>query len=163
MGGAPLKVLWFLCAGLGLSGCFSIKPDSSEDKASVAVDSLSAEPESVNDGEKFDVAWQVSHTTAAGYVTEIGLYLGTPVDLATASGRDRRSLFVVAVTSGAPNDASSSSVSCTRTGTLVKCDGTSYSSRDISGVTDFTFRACNSYVLSDDEVCETRAVSLKFP
>lgn len=163
MGGAKSTILWFLCAGLGVSGCFSVKADSSDDKASVSIDSLSAEPETVNDGDTFDVAWQVSHTTTAGYVTEIGLYLGTPADLATASGRDSRSLFVVSTTAGAPNDASASSVSCTRTGTSVKCNSTYFSSRDIKGVTDFTFRACNSYVLSSDEACETRAVTLHFP
>lgn len=140
-----------------------MKADSSEDKASVSIDSLSAEPESVKDGDKVDVTWQVSHTTTAGYVTEIGLYVGKPEDLATASGRDSRSLFSLAVTSGAPNDVSSSSMSCMRTGTNLKCDSTSSSSRDITGVTDFTFRACNSYVLSSDEACQTRPVTLQFP
>ncbi|MES1184071.1 MAG: hypothetical protein ABUL60_09655 [Myxococcales bacterium] len=152
-----------LALGLGLSGCFSISsPDAGGDDASLSIVSLSATPTSVADGESFEVAWKVSHTTKVGYVTEMGLFLGTEDGLDDGAERDSRRLFDVATTAGAPNSADDSSITCTRTGTIVKC-GETNGGRDVAGVSDFTFRACTSYVLSQDDVCETRAVSLTFP
>jgi hypothetical protein len=147
---------------LGLSACFSVSSNATDDDASLSIDALSATPATVSDGESFDVTWKVSHTTKVGYVTEMGLFLGTPADLEDGSERDSRRLFNVATTAGAPNGAADSSITCTRTGNIVKC-GETNGGRDVVGITDFTFRACSSYVLSSEEVCETRAVSLSFP
>jgi hypothetical protein len=132
------------------------------DDASLSIVSLSATPTSVGDGESFEVAWKVSHTAKVGYVTEMGLFVGSADGLDDGSESDSRRLFNVATTAGAPNSADDSSITCTRTGTIVKC-GETNGGRDVAGVSDFTFRACTSYVLSEDEVCETRAVSLTFP
>lgn len=149
-----------LCLGLGsaLSAC-SV---GAEDDADLSIDELSVTPTEVADGASFEVKWRVSHTSKSGYVTEMGLFLGTPAELVEGSERDLRRLFDVATTAGAPNGADDSSISCKRTGERVQC-GKTDGSRDITGVTDFTFRACTSYVLSTEEVCETRAVPLTFP
>lgn len=152
-----------LALGFGLSGCFSISsPDAGGDDASLSIVSLSAMPTSVGDGESFEVAWKVSHTTKVGYVTDMGLFLGNEDGLDDGAERDSRRLFSFATTAGAPNSADDSSITCTRTGTIVKC-GETNGGRDVTGVSDFTFRACTSYVLSEDEVCETRPVTLAFP
>lgn len=146
---------------LALSGCFSISHGDDDGDAELRIDSLTVAPTEVADGESFEVSWKVSHTSRAGYVTEMGLFLGTPDDLVDGE-RDSRRFFDVATTAGAPNGADNSHITCTRTGTRVQC-GSTDGSRDIAGVTDFTFRACTSYVLSTEEVCETRAVALTFP
>jgi hypothetical protein len=152
-----------LALGLGLSGCFSVSsPDSNGDDASLSIVALSATPTSVGDGESFEVTWKVSHTTKVGYVTEMGLFVGTADGLEDGAERDSRRLFNVATTAGAPNGADDSSITCTRTGTIVKC-GETNGGRNVADVSDFTFRACTSYVLSEDEVCDTRPVALAFP
>jgi hypothetical protein len=152
-----------LALGFGISGCFSVSsPDAAGDDANLSIVALSATPASVADGESFEVTWKVSHTAKVGYVTEMGLFVGTADELQEGSDRDSRRLFNVATTAGAPNGADDSSITCTRTGTIVKC-GETNGGRDIAGVTDFTFRACTSYVLSENDVCETRAVPLAFP
>jgi len=148
--------------GLTLSACFSISKTDSDADAALSIDELSTTATEIGDGESFEVSWKVSHTTKPGYVTVMGLFVGTPDDLAEGSERDSRRLFDVATTAGAPHGAGNSSIMCTRTGTRLQC-GTTDGSRDIAGVTDFTFRACTSYVLSGEEVCETRAVPLTFP
>jgi hypothetical protein len=152
-----------LALGLGLSGGFSVSsPDSNGDDASLSIVALSATPTSVGDGESFEVTWKVSHTTKVGYVTEMGLFVGTADGLEDGAERDSRRLFNVATTAGAPNGADDSSITCTRTGTIVKC-GETNGGRNVADVSDFTFRACTSYVLSEDEVCDTRPVALAFP
>jgi len=141
----------FACvSGCGLTGDDSLK-----------IDSLSVTPTTVGDGESFQVTWKVSHPTKSGYVTEIGLFRGTPATLTTASQLDSSRLFNLATTAGVSNGVDDSSITCTRTGTIVRC-GTN-GGQDVAGVTDFTFRACSSYVLSPDDVCEMRPVALIFP
>jgi hypothetical protein len=95
-------------------------------------------------------------------LTEMGLFLGSPEGLDDGGDRDSRRLFNVATTAGVANGADDSSITCTRTGEIVKC-GETNGGRNIAGISDFTFRACSSYVLSTEEVCETRAVALSFP
>ncbi|HEX2877218.1 MAG TPA: hypothetical protein VHP33_38475 [Polyangiaceae bacterium] len=152
-----------LALGLGLSACISLGAGADEDggDGSLSIDALSVTPEAVADGESFEVTWKVSHTNKTGYVTEMGLYVGTADELVDGQ-RDSRRLFDEATTAGVANGADNRSITCTRTGTIVKC-GETNGGRDIAGETAFTFRACTSYVLSTDEVCETRAVSLTFP
>lgn len=160
-------IVW-LAFGLGLSGCLSLNAGTSADDggdggddASLNIDSLSVTPETVADGESFEVTWKVSHTNKTGYVTTMGLYVGTADELVDGQ-RDSRRLFDQAITAGVANGADDSSITCTRKGTIVKC-GETNGGRDIAGISDFTFRACSSYVLSSDDVCETQAVSLTFP
>lgn len=153
-----------LAFGLGLSACLSFNTSTEGDAGgdgSLSIDELLVTPGTVADGESFEVTWKVSHTTKTGYVTEMGLFVGTPDELVDGE-RDSRRFFNVAITAGAPNHADDSSITCTRTGTIVKC-GETNGGRDIADATDFTFRACTSYVLSTDEVCKTEAVSLTFP
>lgn len=156
------------CA-LGVSGCFfGAGPgigddDGGGDAASVSIDDLSIEPTTVNDGDTFVVTWQVSHTTSAGYFTQLGLYLGGESGLETAAARDSRSLFSVAATAGAPSDPSSSSMSCTRTGANLRCDSGGSTRSAPAEETQVTFRACNSYVLDSEEVCEMRSLLMTFP
>jgi hypothetical protein len=157
------RVVVSLALGLGLPACIAVNTGSDDGggDASLSIDSLSVTPETVADGESFVVTWKVSHTNKTGYVTTMGLYVGTADELVDGQ-RDSRRLFDEAITAGVANGADNSSITCTRKGTIVKC-GETNGGRDIAGVTDFTFRACSSYVLSSEDVCETRAVSLTFP
>jgi hypothetical protein len=152
-----------LALGLGLSACISVNTGTGEDggDASLSIDLLSVTPETVADGESFEVTWKVSHTNKTGYVTTMGLYVGTAEELVDGQ-RDSRRLFDEAITAGVANGADNSSITCTRKGTIVKC-GETNGGRDIAGETDFTFRACSSYVLNSKDVCETRPVLLTFP
>ena len=153
-----------LALGVGLSACFTVNTSTDggdSGDAELHIDSLSAAPGTVADGESFEVTWKVSHTNKTGYVTTMGLYVGTADELVDGQ-RDSRRLFDQAITAGVANGADNSSITCTRRGTIVKC-GETNGGRDIAGVTDFTFRACSSYVLSSEEACETRPVSLTFP
>jgi hypothetical protein len=153
-----------LALGLGLSACISLNTGGDGDgsgDASLSIDALSVTPETVADGESFEVTWKVSHTNKTGYLTTMGLYVGTADELVDGQ-RDSRRLFDEAITAGVANGADDRSITCTRKGTIVQC-GEENGGRDIAGVTDFTFRACSSYVLSSEDVCETRAVSLTFP
>jgi hypothetical protein len=157
------------CA-FGASGCFfSAGPghdddDGGGDSASVSIDDFSIEPTTVNDGDTFVVTWRVAHTSSVGYITQMGLYMGGESDLETTSARDSRSLFSLAVTAGVPSDPSSSTMSCTRTGANLRCDTTGGSTRSTSEEeAQVTFRACNSYVLDTEEVCEMRSLLMTFP
>lgn len=160
----------FVCAW-GLSGCFSgnfgsgLDTDSGGDSASVSIEAFSISPTAVADGESFEVTWSVAHTSSAGYFTQMGLYMGGEAGLDTADARDSRSLFSVAATAGAPNDPSSSSMTCTRTGVVLKCDTTGGGSRSVTAgeETQVTFRACNSYVLDSEEVCDFESLAMSFP
>lgn len=154
-----------------VSGCFtgnfgpSLDTDDGGDAASVSIEAFSISPTTVADGESFEVTWSVKHTSSAGYFTQMGLYMGGEAGLDTADERDSRALFSVAATAGAPSDPSSSSMTCTRTGNNLKCDTPGSSTRSVTAgeETQVTFRACNSYVLDSEEVCDFESVALAFP
>jgi hypothetical protein len=154
-----------------LSGCFSgnfgsdLDTDGGGDSASVSIEAFSVSPTTVADGESFEVTWSVKHTSSAGYFTQMGLYMGEEAGLDTADERDARALFSVAATAGAPSDPSSSSMTCTRTGNNLKCDTPGSGSRTVTAGAEMqvTFRACNSYVLDTEEVCDFESVALSFP
>ena len=147
---------------LGLTFLAELTACAATGDTSLKIEAFSIAPATVGDGESFDVTWKVSHPTKTGYVTESGLFVGTPADLSSASELDARRLFNLATTAGVANGVDDSSKTCTRTGTTLRC-GSTEGGRDIAGVTDFTFRACSSYVLSPDDVCEMRPVSITFP
>lgn len=157
------RLAWVKVALLAwcLPACFQVSTSSSQngDSAHVSVDQFDLSSAELADGDSVDVSWSVSHTTTAGYVTNIALYLGGADGLDTAP--TSRQLFDLAVTAGAPHDVSTSSQTCARTGTNLKCD--SGSTRDITGVTEVTLRACTSYVLDTEETCETQTKALSFP
>lgn len=158
------RVAVSLALGLGLSACIAVNTGANDDgggDASLSIDSLSVTPEAVADGESFEVKWKVSHTNKTGWVTTMGLYVGTADELVDGQ-RDSRRLFDEAITAGVANGADDRSITCTRKGTIVKC-GEENGGRDIAGVTDFTFRACSFYAIGTDEDCTTQAVSLSFP
>lgn len=158
------RLAWVKAALLAwcLPGCFQVSTsatDRSGDSAHVSVDQFDLSTAEVADGDAVDVSWSVSHTTTTGYVTNISLYLGGADGLDAAPSS--RQLFSLAVTAGAPNDVSTSSQNCKRTGTNLKCD--SGSTRDITGVSELTLRACTSYVLDTAETCDTQTKALSFP
>jgi hypothetical protein len=148
-----------LCSFVG--GCFTVSSDGESDGPSVRIESLSTSTTTLDDAASFDISWDVSHTEAAGYVTDVGLYVGTSADLETASERDRRALFKLATTHGVPDRTSKGSMTCTRNAAQLSCGGGRHELA--AGEQELTFRACNSYVLDTAEVCETRAIVLALP
>ena len=131
---------------------------------SVAIHAVNIEPSTVADGGSFTVTWDVSYNNGQGVFPEIGLYLGAAGDLATASARDSRSVFVFADTGGAPNHPGMTTT-CTRTGARVQCTPGLNSSREVpAGPTEVTFRLCSENVLSSaSQVCDVRTLSMNFP
>src|SRR5205814_2790460 len=112
----------------------------------VEIHSVSVDPTTVGDGAPFTVNWQVAYNNDQGVFTELGLYVGMAGDLSTADGRDRRRLFALADTGGAPNHPGSSA-SCMRSGDLVKCM-TGAGVTIPKGATTLTFRLCSENVLN---------------
>jgi hypothetical protein len=152
--------------GWSLTGCMvSTSSANAADRPSVAIASLSITPTTVNDGETFEVVWDVAHSSNSGEVLEIGLYAGTAASLVTAAQRDASVFFSVATTPGSGlTDISRSSSTCTRTGSAVMCTPASGRGRTVgTEALETTFRACNSYVLDTTDVCDTRAVTMTFP
>lgn len=153
--------LWVVASVCSLTGCVSINTGDEDADASLHIDKATVSQTSVADGDMFDFSWKVSYTKQSGYVTTVGLYVGTESDLATSSERDRRSLFTRAVTGNIQNDAGESTIECTRTAAALSCGG---SNHDLpAGEAELTFRACTSYVLSSEETCEFRAFTLTVP
>jgi hypothetical protein len=161
---AALAILCAMAAGCG-GGAADAQGSG---RPTVAIASVSVDPTTVADGATFEVTWDVSHSNHLGEFIEMGLYLGTAADLTSASALDARVFFDQATTpgSGLP-DPSHSHITCTRTGTGVLCgDGAGMGIRAVptGGLTETTFRACNSLVTdSSSEVCDTRALELTFP
>jgi hypothetical protein len=112
------------------------------------------------DGESLDFSWHVSHTKDSGYVTEVGLYVGSK-EAITANPSDNSRLFDRAVTGNIQNNASESTVNCVRRGGSLGCGGAYY---DLPvNEAQLTFRACASYVLSSEEVCDYRSFTIALP
>jgi hypothetical protein len=154
--------LWVAACVCSMTGCFSVNTGDPDDAAaSLHIDAASVSTTTVADGDSFEFSWKVSHTKQTGYVTQVGLYVGSEGELATASERDRRALFSRAVTAGVQNDAAESTISCIRSGSALSCGGSTHDAP--AGEAELTFRACTSYVLSSEETCEFRAFTLSLP
>src|SRR3954471_809002 len=93
-------------------GCAS---KAGEGGAWVTIDSAQVSKDALADGESLDFSWRVSHTKESGYVTEVGLYVGSR-EAIMADAPDTLRLFDRAVTGNIQNNASESTVSCMRRG-----------------------------------------------
>jgi len=126
----------------------------------VKIDSAEMSKQELADGESLEFSWRVSHTKEAGYVTDVGLFVGSE-EAIMADAPDTSRLFNRAVTGNIQNDASDSKVTCTRKGSSLSCGGPFY---DLpQGEAQLTFRTCASYVLSTEEACDYRSFSLTLP
>jgi hypothetical protein len=150
---------WVVASACALSGCLSV--DSGDAEAELHIHEASLSATTVNDGDTFEFSWKVSHTKKQGYVTQVGLYVGSESDLATGTDRDRRALFSRAVTGGIQNDAAEATITCSRSGNRLSCEGALREAP--AGEAVLTLRACTGYVLSDEEECEFRAFTLSLP
>lgn len=126
----------------------------------VTIDSAKLSKKELADGESLEFSWKVLHTKESGYVTEVALFVGSEKAVA-ADASDTSRLFSRAVTGSIKNDASQSTVSCTRQDNTLSCGGVS---RDLpEKKTQLTFRACASYVLDSEETCDYRSFELALP
>jgi hypothetical protein len=152
-----LGVLGAALLCVSVEGCSSI---AGPEGAWVKIDSAQISKEDLADGESMDFSWHISHTKESGYVTEVGLFVGSE-EAIMANAPDTQRLFDRAVTGNIQNDASASTVSCTRKGNALGCGGGYY---DLpANEAQLTFRACASYVLSTEESCDYRAFMLTLP
>jgi len=126
----------------------------------VKIESATMSKQELADGESLDFSWRVSHTTESGYVTQVGLFVGSEESI-TANAPDSSRLFERAATGNIENDASESTVSCKRSGSTLGCGGGYY---DLpADEAQLTFRACAFLVLSSEEECDYRAFTLALP
>lgn len=144
-----ITVISVMCAGCGLK-------DSTEG-AWVTIDSAVISKTRLADGESLDFSWRVSYTKDSGYVTTVGLFVGSEKAI-TQDASDRLRLFSRAVTGNIQNDAAESTITCDRQGSLLSCGG---AGRDLpADEAHLTFRACTSYVLDTEETCEYRSFKI---
>lgn len=147
-----VTVLSVLCASCGLK--------DSPEGAWVTIDSAVMSKTSLADGESLDFSWRVSYTKDSGYVTDVGLFVGSEKAI-THDPSDRLRLFSRAVTGNIQNDAAESTITCDRHGSLLSCGG---AGRDLpQDEAHLTFRVCTSYVLDTDETCDYRSFKLELP
>jgi hypothetical protein len=152
----------FFVIGVGALGILAAGCGSKSRAAGawVTIDSAEISKQALADGESLDFSWRVSYTNDLGYVTDVGLYVGSKEAIA-ANAPDTSRLFNRAVTGNIKNDASESTVSCTRRGGSLSCGGAYY---DLpANEAPLTFRACAGYVLSSEEVCDYRSFTISLP
>src|SRR3954471_23691705 len=103
-------------------GCAS---KAGEGGAWVTIDSAQVSKDQLAEGESLDFSWRVSHTKESGYVTQVGLFVGSE-EAIRADAPDTLRLFDRSATGNIDNNVSGATVSCKRNGNSLGCGGASY-------------------------------------
>jgi hypothetical protein len=140
-----------------------------EDARHVEITSFNVSQTTVAVGETFEVSWKTKHSNLPGDIYAYGLYVAEAQRVeALESLLQDGALTSIFRNGNLVKDPgkitctrkSTTEITCTPIGALRATD---LDVATLSGSHPLTFAACVSYVLDDDDICDTRQVELQLP